>query len=60
MKDEHDYIVQTITDIYGKDNTNLKKQFNKNPEKFLMYQNDPKTFEKLSIIMKQYSDEKNR
>lgn len=58
MKDEHDYIVQTITDIYGKDNTNLKKQFNKNPEKFLMYQNDPKTFEKLSIIMKQYSDEK--
>lgn len=59
MKDEHDYIVQTITDIYGKDNTNLKKQFNKNPEKFLMYQNDPKTFEKLSIIMKQYSDEKN-
>ncbi|PTI22019.1 hypothetical protein BU081_11200 [Staphylococcus warneri] len=24
-----------------------------------MYQNDPKTFEKLSIIMKQYSDEKN-
>lgn len=59
MKDEHNYIVQTITDIYGKDNTNLKKQFNKNPEKFLMYQNDPKTFEKLSIIMKQYSDEKN-
>lgn len=58
MKDEHNYIVQTITDIYGKDNTNLKKQFNKNPEKFLMYQNDPKTFEKLSIIMKQYSDEK--
>lgn len=59
MKDEHNYIVQTITDIYGKDNTNLKKQFNKNPEKFLMYQNDPKTFEKLSIIMKQDSDEKN-
>ncbi|WP_145476936.1 type II CRISPR RNA-guided endonuclease Cas9 [Staphylococcus warneri] len=59
MKDEHNYIVQIITDIYGKDNTNLKKQFNKNPEKFLMYQNDPKTFEKLSIIMKQYSDEKN-
>lgn len=59
MKDEHNYIVQTITDIYGKDNTNLKKQFNKNLEKFLMYQNDPKTFEKLSIIMKQYSDEKN-
>ena len=53
------YIVQTIKNIYSKDNTDLKKHFNKNPEKFLMYQHDPKTFEKLETIMKQYSNEKN-
>ncbi|MCJ1662588.1 type II CRISPR RNA-guided endonuclease Cas9 [Staphylococcus sp. NRL 16/872] len=53
------YIVQTIKNIYSKDNTDLKKHFNKNPEKFLMYQHDPKTFEKLETIMKQYFNEKN-
>ncbi|EFU83472.1 type II CRISPR RNA-guided endonuclease Cas9 [Staphylococcus lugdunensis] len=58
-KDNSTYIVQTIKDIYAKDNTTLKKQFDKSPEKFLMYQHDPRTFEKLEVIMKQYANEKN-
>lgn len=52
--------VNKITNIYAKDNGALKKIFDDNaPEKLLMYQHDPKTFEKLELIMKQYSEEKN-
>lgn len=57
--ENHTFIVSPITNIYSKDNDELKKKFNKNPEKFLMYQHDPKTFEKLEVIMKQYANEKN-
>ncbi|WP_204193258.1 type II CRISPR RNA-guided endonuclease Cas9 [Staphylococcus sp. GDY8P47P] len=59
VKDDDLYIISPIKNIYSKDNTDLKKHFKKNPEKFLMYQNDPKTFEKLEVIMKQYANEKN-
>nr|WP_275126884.1 type II CRISPR RNA-guided endonuclease Cas9 [Staphylococcus haemolyticus] len=59
VKDDDLYIISPIKNIYSKDNTDLKKHFNKNPEKFLMYQKDPKTFEKLEVIMKQYANEKN-
>lgn len=51
--------VNKITDIYAKDNGKVKALFEKEPEKLLMYQHDPKTFEKLALIMKQYSEEKN-
>ncbi|RIO62038.1 type II CRISPR RNA-guided endonuclease Cas9, partial [Staphylococcus haemolyticus] len=59
VKDDDLYIISPIKNIYSKDSTDLKKHFNKNPEKFLMYQKDPKTFEKLEVIMKQYANEKN-
>lgn len=57
--DGHDYIVQTINNIYDKDNVNVKKLIEKDASKFLMYHHDPKTFEKIQMVMKQYNDEKN-
>ncbi len=57
--DEELYTVQTIKNIYAKDNDTIKKIMDKSPEKLLMFKNDPRTFEKLQLIMKQYSNEKN-
>ncbi|MBA2176868.1 type II CRISPR RNA-guided endonuclease Cas9 [Halobacillus locisalis] len=54
-----EYTVGKIKDLYDKDNEDLKKKLDKSPEAFLMYSNDPKTFEKLKVIMKQYADAKN-
>lgn len=51
--------IQKIKNIYNEQDTKLKNQFEKNPETFLMYKNDPKTFEKLGEIMRQYSNSKN-
>ncbi|MGK0577319.1 type II CRISPR RNA-guided endonuclease Cas9 [Macrococcus capreoli] len=52
-------IIQNINNIYAKDNDKVKTIFNKSPQKLLIFQKDKKTFEKLEIIMKQYSNEKN-
>ena len=54
-----DIIIQKLTNIYDEKDTRLKKRFEEQPETFLMYKHDQKTFEKLSEIMKQYSDAKN-
>ncbi len=56
---ENHYIVQTVKDIYAKDNTKIKDLFLKTPEKLLMYKHDPQTFEKLMLVIKQYGEEKN-
>lgn len=53
------HIIQNINNIYAKDNEKVKKIFNKSPQKLLIFHKDKKTFEKLEIIMKQYSNEKN-
>ena len=57
--DNHDYIVQKLTNIYDKDNKEVKKIVSEKPEKLLMYQHDPKTFKKLQTVMDQYAEEKN-
>ncbi|WP_179298652.1 hypothetical protein [Evansella halocellulosilytica] len=57
--DGDEFIIGKIKDLYDPDNSKLAKQFNKSPESFLMYEHDHRTFEKLSIIMKQYSEAKN-
>ncbi|EKU50117.1 CRISPR-system-like protein [Staphylococcus massiliensis S46] len=57
--DNKTYTIQTVNNIYDKQNDQLKKLFNKSPEKFLMYKHDPKTFDKLATIMRQYKNEKN-
>lgn len=54
-----EYVVQTLKNIYSKDNKDVKKLIEKDPSIFLMYQHDPKTFEKIQMVMKQYSDESN-
>ncbi|ARJ51065.1 type II CRISPR RNA-guided endonuclease Cas9 [Staphylococcus lutrae] len=53
------YVVQTLKDIYSKDNKDVKRLFDKQPEKFLMFQHDPETFKKFELAMKQYAEEKN-
>lgn len=58
-REDNTYIIQTIKNLYSKDNKELKEKFEKNKEKFLMYQHDPETFKKLEVIMKQYANEKN-
>lgn len=54
-----EYVIESIKDIYSKNNDKIKDKFKKDPSKFLMYRNDPKTFEKLENIFKQYETEKN-
>lgn len=54
-----EYVIESIKDIYSKNNDKIKDKFKKGPSKFLMYRNDPKTFEKLENIFKQYETEKN-
>lgn len=57
--DDDLYVVQTLKNIYSKDNKDVKRLFNKQPEKFLMYRHDPETFKKFQLVMKQYAEEKN-
>lgn len=57
--DGTEYVIESIKDIYSKNNDKIKDKFKKDPSKFLMYRNDPKTFEKLENIFKQYETEKN-
>lgn len=52
-------IINSIKNLYDKDNGELKKIFNKPPGKLLMYHHDPQTYQKLKTIMEQYSNEKN-
>ncbi|MDT0672685.1 type II CRISPR RNA-guided endonuclease Cas9 [Staphylococcus chromogenes] len=54
-----EYVIESIKDIYSKNNDKIKDKFKKDPSKFLMYRKDPKTFEKLENIFKQYETEKN-
>lgn len=58
-ENDEDIIIQKLTNIYDERDTKLKARFEKNPETFLMYKHDPQTFEKLSEIMRQYSNAKN-
>ncbi|PPD64068.1 type II CRISPR RNA-guided endonuclease Cas9 [Staphylococcus pseudintermedius] len=57
--DNDSYVVQTLKNIYSKDNKDVKRLFNKQPEKFLMYRHDPETFKKFQVAMKQYAEESN-
>ncbi|MGX0036333.1 CRISPR-associated endonuclease Csn1 [Staphylococcus auricularis] len=57
--EDETYVVQTLKDLYAKDNDKVKKLFTEKPEKILMYQHDPKTFEKLMTIINQYAEAKN-
>lgn len=57
--DDTTYTVMTLKNIYDKNNDKVKKIINAHPEKLLMYQHDPKTFEKIQMVMKQYANEKN-
>lgn len=54
-----EYVIESIKDIYSKNNDKIKDKFKKDPSKFLMYRKDSKTFEKLENIFKQYETEKN-
>ncbi|PSL46969.1 CRISPR-associated Csn1 family endonuclease [Salsuginibacillus halophilus] len=54
-----EYVIGKVADLYNPDNEKVKKQFDKNPESFLMYTHDPKTFEKLKVVMEQYKEFKN-
>ncbi|GAA5417808.1 CRISPR-associated endonuclease Cas9 [Paraliobacillus ryukyuensis] len=58
-KDNKEYVVNKIKDIYNPDNEKLKKIMTKSPEDLLMYQHDRKTFENLKSIFEQYSEAKN-
>lgn len=51
-----EYVIGKINDIYNKDNKDVKKKFDKDPTVFLMYNHDPKTFEKLKKVMEQYEE----
>lgn len=53
------YTVLTLKDIYAKNNEKVKKKITDQPEKFLMYQHDPKTFKKIQTVIQQYAEEKN-
>ncbi|MFD2654666.1 type II CRISPR RNA-guided endonuclease Cas9 [Gracilibacillus thailandensis] len=59
VKDDQEYVINKIKDIYDADNDKLKKIMNKNPEDLLMYQHDKQTYEKLERIFEQYSEVKN-
>ncbi|MDC3425729.1 type II CRISPR RNA-guided endonuclease Cas9 [Aquibacillus sp. 3ASR75-11] len=58
-KDNKEYVIEKIKNLYDKDNDKLSKLINKNPDKLLMYHNDRQTFEQLKKIMDQYSEAKN-
>lgn len=58
-ENDEDVIIQKLTNIYDERDTKLKDKLEKKPETFLMYKHDPQTFEKLSEIMRQYSNAKN-
>ncbi|MGR3742442.1 type II CRISPR RNA-guided endonuclease Cas9 [Companilactobacillus sp. DQM5] len=54
-KEEADYVISKIKDIYTVDGyEKFKKVYEKDPEKFLMSKIDPKTFEKIEKIYKEY------
>ncbi|MGM0125644.1 CRISPR-associated endonuclease csn1 [ec:3.1.-.-] [Enterococcus sp. AZ194] len=56
-KKNHDYVLGKIKNIYdANDYASFKKLYDKDKSKFLMAQIDPKTFEKLEQIMKDYPD----
>ncbi|PNZ29433.1 type II CRISPR RNA-guided endonuclease Cas9 [Staphylococcus rostri] len=57
--DDKIYVVETLKNIYDRQNDKVKKIFNKYPENILMYQNDLETFKKIHVIMEQYANEKN-
>lgn len=57
--DEDEYIIRKMNNLYSKDNKNLKKELLENPEKFLMYHYDPKSFNKILTVIEQYSEEVN-
>ncbi|WP_056970791.1 type II CRISPR RNA-guided endonuclease Cas9, partial [Liquorilactobacillus vini] len=56
-KRENRYFLGKIKDIYSLNGyIKFKKIYNKDKSKFLMYQKDPKTFNKLETILKGYPD----
>lgn len=53
----YEYVVKKIHDIYDKtEYEKFKKKIEKDPTSFLMYQHDPKTWNKLMEAIKQYQD----
>ncbi len=56
---EEEFIINKISNLYDPKSEELKKKFEKDPTVFLMYDNDPKTFENLETIMNRYADAKN-
>lgn len=59
IKDDQEYVINKVKDIYDKDNDKLEKIISKHPENLLMYHHDPQTFEKLRQVFDQYSEVKN-
>lgn len=61
IKEESEYIISKQSDIYGKNNKNIKKFFEdeKKQKQLLMYHNDPKTFEKFMRVYEEYKKETN-
>lgn len=51
-----EYVIGKISDIYNKDQADIKKKFDKDPAAFLMYHHDPKTFEKFKLVMERYQE----
>ncbi|WP_138416612.1 type II CRISPR RNA-guided endonuclease Cas9 [Aquibacillus sediminis] len=58
-KEDKEYVIEKIKNLYDKDNDKLAKLMKKDPKKLLMYHFDKKTYEKLEQLFKQYSDAKN-
>jgi CRISPR-associated endonuclease Csn1 len=59
IKDNQEFVIGKIKNLYDKDNEALVKRIRKNPESLLMYHNDPKTFEQIQMIIEQYGEAKN-
>ncbi len=58
--EDGEYVIETIKDIYAdKSCESLIEKIEKDETQFLMYKNDPKTFEIIKKVIEQYSDHKN-